>query len=166
MEILVRIVVKPCFWLKADIYVFDSPAIEIKITLKPVQGLVMTSASDFRILVFKFFLVTCVFVLTSFYLVHGRNPRNEKQNLSRQKLNRNKRKQVFFLKTSKTGSTTVAGIISRFAYAHPDLNVLLPVKNTETFFFDNERPFNLEETCYLGLRLKIDRISLLIDVLV
>ena len=58
-------------------------------------------------------------------------------------------KKVFFLKTSKTGSTTIANIMTRFAFKH-NLSALLGEQpNSALFFRTDYLPFSSDD-CYLG----------------
>ena len=57
---------------------------------------------------------------------------------------------IYFLKTSKTGSTSVANILMRFGLRRPGTTFLVGETANGGFFFNNQyMPFNAE-TCYLG----------------
>ena len=59
----------------------------------------------------------------------------------------------FFLKTSKTGSTTIANIFTRFGYKH-DLTALMGESgNGNLFFVNGFLPFH-DSKCYLGKDIK------------
>ena len=61
---------------------------------------------------------------------------------------------IYFLKTSKTGSTSVANILMRFGLRRPGTNFLLNENANGGFFFENGyMPFNAE-TCFLGRNLQ------------
>ena len=61
-----------------------------------------------------------------------------------------KQEQIYFLKTSKTGSTTIANILMRFGFKRPGTNFLLGESGNGALFFENGyMPFN-EETCFIG----------------
>ncbi|CAG5097366.1 Oidioi.mRNA.OKI2018_I69.XSR.g15046.t1.cds [Oikopleura dioica] len=66
------------------------------------------------------------------------------------------KKQIFFLKTSKTGSTTVAQIIARFSYNN-QLKALFGEDSSGNLLFANRtRPFNAND-CYLGRDLPVSQ---------
>ena len=57
---------------------------------------------------------------------------------------------IYFLKTSKTGSTSVANLLMRFGLRRPGTTFLMGETANGGFFFENQyMPFNAE-TCYLG----------------
>ena len=57
---------------------------------------------------------------------------------------------VYFLKTSKTGSTTMANILMRFGFRREGTNFLMgETPNGALFFINGYMPFN-EDICYLG----------------
>ena len=61
---------------------------------------------------------------------------------------------VYFLKTSKTGSTTVANILMRFGFRRKNSNFLLgELNNGALFFLNGYMPFSLE-ACWLGRNIK------------
>ena len=61
-----------------------------------------------------------------------------------------KHEKIYFLKTSKTGSTTMANILTRFGFARPGTNFLLgETTNGAMFFINGYMPFN-EDLCFLG----------------
>lgn len=61
-----------------------------------------------------------------------------------------KQEKIYFLKTSKTGSTTMANILMRFGFARPGTNFLMGESNNGAMFFLNGyMPFN-EDVCFLG----------------
>jgi len=61
---------------------------------------------------------------------------------------------VYFLKTSKTGSTTMANILMRFGYRRNATNFLMgETPNGALFFINGYMPFN-EEVCFLGRDIK------------
>ena len=60
-----------------------------------------------------------------------------------------KTESVFFLKTSKTGSTTLANILVRFGYARNKTFLLGEQSNGALWFINSYLPFN-EEVCFLG----------------
>jgi len=60
---------------------------------------------------------------------------------------------IYFLKTSKTGSTSVANILTRFGLRRPGTNFLMGEVSNGGFFFKNGfMPFTAE-TCYMGRNL-------------
>ena len=64
------------------------------------------------------------------------------------------KKRIFFLKTSKTGSTTVAQIMARFSYNN-QLNSLFGEDSSGNLLFTNQkRPFSAKD-CFLGRDLPI-----------
>ena len=61
-----------------------------------------------------------------------------------------KHEKIYFLKTSKTGSTTISNILMRFGFARPGTNYLLgECSNGGMFFSNGYMPFN-EKVCFLG----------------
>ena len=61
-----------------------------------------------------------------------------------------KKEKIYFLKTSKTGSTTMANILIRFGFQRPGTNFLLGESpNGAMFFLNGYMPFN-ENLCYMG----------------
>lgn len=56
-------------------------------------------------------------------------------------------KNIFFLKTSKTGSTTMMSIVQRYGLKH-NMSFLLGENNGG--MAHNERPLNLEDDCWIG----------------
>ena len=61
---------------------------------------------------------------------------------------------IYFLKTSKTGSTTMANILMRFGFRRAGTNFLLgETPNGALFFINGYMPFN-EDICYLGRDIK------------
>merc|ERR1719238_1862725 len=56
-------------------------------------------------------------------------------------------KNIFFLKTSKTGSTTMMSVFQRYGLKH-GMNFLLGENNGG--MARNERPLNLENDCWIG----------------
>lgn len=61
-----------------------------------------------------------------------------------------KHEKVYFLKTSKTGSTTMANILMRFGFRRPGTNYLLgETSNAAMFFINQYMSFN-EDLCFLG----------------
>ena len=60
-----------------------------------------------------------------------------------------KQESVFFLKTSKTGSTTIANILTRFGYAHSKTFLLGEQANGGIWFINSYLPFS-ENVCFLG----------------
>ena len=61
-----------------------------------------------------------------------------------------KKEKVYFLKTSKTGSTTMANILMRFGFKRPGTNFLMGESpNGAMFFLNGYMPFN-ERLCYMG----------------
>ena len=57
---------------------------------------------------------------------------------------------IYFLKTSKTGSTSVANLLMRFGLRRPGTTFLLGETPNGGLFFENKyMPFNAE-SCYLG----------------
>ena len=61
---------------------------------------------------------------------------------------------VYFLKTSKTGSTTMANILMRFGFRREGTNFLLgETPNGALFFINGYMPFN-EDICFLGRDIK------------
>ena len=60
-----------------------------------------------------------------------------------------KQESVFFLKTSKTGSTTIANILTRFGYAQSKTFLLGEQANGGIWFINSYLPFS-ENVCFLG----------------
>ena len=61
-----------------------------------------------------------------------------------------RKEKVYFLKTSKTGSTTMANILMRFGFSRPGTNYLMGESpNGAMFFLNGYMPYN-EELCYMG----------------
>ena len=61
-----------------------------------------------------------------------------------------RKEKIYFLKTSKTGSTTMANILMRFGFARPATNFLMgEAPNGGMFFLNGYMPFS-ENVCYLG----------------
>lgn len=61
-----------------------------------------------------------------------------------------KKEKIYFLKTSKTGSTTMANILMRFGFERPGTNFLFgETPNGAMFFLNGYLPF-AEEVCFLG----------------
>ena len=61
---------------------------------------------------------------------------------------------IYFLKTSKTGSTSVANLLMRFGLRRPGTNFLMGQNQNGGFFFENQYlPFTAE-TCFLGNNLE------------
>ena len=61
-----------------------------------------------------------------------------------------KKEKIYFLKTSKTGSTTMANILIRFGFKRPGTNFLMGESpNGAMFFLNGYMPFN-EDLCYMG----------------
>lgn len=57
---------------------------------------------------------------------------------------------IYFLKTSKTGSTTMANILMRFGFRREKTNFLMgETPNGALFFINGYMPFN-ENVCFLG----------------
>ena len=57
---------------------------------------------------------------------------------------------IYFLKTSKTGSTSIANLLIRFGLRRPGTTFLLGQTGNGGLFFENQyMPFNAE-SCYLG----------------
>ena len=56
-------------------------------------------------------------------------------------------KNIFFLKTSKTGSTTLMSLFQRYGLRH-NFTFLLGENNGG--MAKNERPLNLEDDCWIG----------------
>ena len=66
----------------------------------------------------------------------------------------NKKDKLYFLKTSKTGGTTMANILIRFGFARPGTNYLLgESSNGGMFFLNGYMPFS-EKVCFLGKDIK------------
>ena len=61
-----------------------------------------------------------------------------------------RKEKIYFLKTSKTGSTTMANILMRFGFSRPGTNFLMGESpNGAMFFLNGYMPFN-ENLCYIG----------------
>ena len=61
-----------------------------------------------------------------------------------------RKEKIYFLKTSKTGSTTMANILMRFGFSRPGTNFLMgESSNAGMFFLNGYMPYN-ENLCYLG----------------
>ena len=62
---------------------------------------------------------------------------------------------IYFLKTSKTGSTSVANLLMRFGLRRPGTTFLLGQTGNGGLYFENQyMPFNAE-SCYLGQELVV-----------
>lgn len=60
-----------------------------------------------------------------------------------------KQESIFFLKTSKTGSTTLSNILTRFGYARNKTFLFGEQSNGGIWFINSYLPFN-ENVCFLG----------------
>ena len=61
-----------------------------------------------------------------------------------------RREKIYFLKTSKTGSSTFANILVRFGFKRPGMNYLFGESSDGAMFLNGYyMPFN-EESCFMG----------------